>query len=296
MKTKIKFIAIYLVAAFAAFSFSATDLLAQGKGKGKRGPAKRSIVQVKGDVYLFKNNFHHAMFVVTNDGIVVTDPINAGAVGWLKAELKKRFNKPVTHMIYSHFHGDHNTGGQAWGGGLEIISHENTKGHVAAGRANTAMPTKTFKDTMTFSTGGKTFELKYLGKGHSDDLITTVVRPENVAFVVDAVSPKRLPFRDFARTDIGGMINQIKVIESLDFDILAPGHSVVATKQDATDMRVYTEKLMAAVTKELKAGKSEAEILQSVKMEEYKGWGAYKPFLPLNIKGMIRWLKANGKV
>ena len=48
---------------------------------------KRSIEPVTDDVYRFQNNFHNAMFVVTDDGIVVTDPINADAVAWLKGEL-----------------------------------------------------------------------------------------------------------------------------------------------------------------------------------------------------------------
>jgi glyoxylase-like metal-dependent hydrolase (beta-lactamase superfamily II) len=72
--------------------------------------AKRSIEPVTGDVYRFQNDFHNAMFVVTEDGIVVTDPINAEAVAWLKDEMAERFDKPVTHMILSHTHGDHASG------------------------------------------------------------------------------------------------------------------------------------------------------------------------------------------
>lgn len=282
----IRSIGLPVLVIFAVVGMVSADAQAQG--------AKRSIEQVKGDVYLFHNNFHNAMFVVTNDGIVVTDPINAEAVGWLKAELKKRFNKPVTHMIYSHSHGDHNSGGQAWGSGIEVIGHENVSKNIGPGQ--TAAPTKTFKDSYTLKTGGKTFEVKFLGVGHGDDLSAIVVRPENVGFVVDAVSPGRLPFRDFPRTDIGGLINQIKTIEGLNFDVMAAGHSKVGKHSDARDTRVYIEKLMAAVTKELKAGKSVDDVVKSVKMEEYKDWGAYKNFLEPNIRGMAKWLKESGKV
>lgn len=283
---------IFALPAFAAVAAVTLALVANDA----QAQAKRSVEKIKGDVYLFRNNFHNAMFVVTGSGIVVTDPINADAVGWLKRQLKKCFNKPVTHMIYSHFHGDHNSGGQAWGGGIEVIAHARTKEHVAAGRANTAMPTKTFTDAMTFSTGGKTFEVKFLGKGHSDDLSAVVVRPENVAFVVDAISPKRLPFRDFPGTDIAALIDQIKTVESLNFEILAPGHAGVGVKKDATDMRIYIERLMGAVITELKAGKSENDFLKSVKMEKYKSWGSYVNWLAPNIRGMIRWLKESGQV
>jgi len=270
-------------------------ILSAGMSAAGAQDANRSITHIKGDVYRFQNNFHYAIFVVTDAGIVVTDPINADAVNWLKAELAKRFDKPVTHMVLSHFHADHASGGEAWGD-IEVVAHENTKKHVAAGRVKTAMPTKTFSDAHTLTVGNKTLELTYLGVGHSDDLIAMVVRPENVAFVVDAVSPKRLPWRNFPRTDIGGMINQIKAVEALDFEILAPGHSVMGTKQDATDVRVYVETLMAGVKKGLNEGKSVEDLLATDLVTSYKDWGAYDRFRELNMRGMARWLKESGQV
>ena len=270
-------------------------ILSAGVSAAGAQDANRSITQIKGDVYRFQNNFHYAIFVVTDAGIVVTDPINAEAVTWLKAELAKRFDKPVTHMVLSHHHADHASGGEAWGD-IEVVAHENTKKHVAAGAVKTAMPTKTFTDTHTLKVGNKTLELTYLGVGHGDDLIAMVVRPENVAFVVDAVSPKRLPWRDFPHTDIDGMINQIKKIESLDFEILAPGHSVMGTKQDATDVRVYIETLKAGVMKGLNEGKSVEDILATDLVASYKDWGAYDRFRELNTRGMARWLKESGQV
>ena len=37
----------------------------------------REIVQVADDLYRFRNNNHYAVFLVTPDGIIATDPINA---------------------------------------------------------------------------------------------------------------------------------------------------------------------------------------------------------------------------
>jgi glyoxylase-like metal-dependent hydrolase (beta-lactamase superfamily II) len=250
--------------------------------------AKRSIEPVTGDVYRFQNDFHNAMFVVTEDGIVVTDPINAEAVAWLKDEMAERFDKPVTHMILSHTHGDHASGGQGWGD-ITVIAHENAKKHVEAGDVDTAMPTETFSDSHTFSIGGKDFELTYLGNGHGDDLIAVVVRPEDVAFVVDAVSPGRLPYRDFAGADIDGYLDQIKAVEALDFEIMLPGHSRNGDKQDATEARIYQEKLRDGVKAALAQGKTEEEIIASDLMSEYSDWLAYNEYRDLNIQGMVRW-------
>jgi glyoxylase-like metal-dependent hydrolase (beta-lactamase superfamily II) len=275
-------------------ALGAAIALAAGSAQAQDQEAKRSIEPVTGDVYRFQNNFHNAMFVVTEDGIVVTDPINAEAVAWLKDELAARFDKPVTHMILSHSHGDHASGGQGWGD-IEVIAHENAKKHVEAGDVDTAMPTETFADSHALSTGGKDFELTYLGEGHGDDLIAVVVRPENVAFVVDAVSPGRLPYRDFPGADIDGYIDQIKAVEALDFEVMLPGHSRNGTKQDATDTRIYVEKLRDGVTAALAQGKTEEEIIASELMSEYADWLAYDQFRDLNIQGMVRWLKETGR-
>ena len=134
--------------------------------------------------------------------------------------------------------------------------------------------------------------MKYLGPGHGNDLSAVVARPENVVFVVDAISPNRLPYRNFPHTDIQALIDQIKTVEALDFDIMTPGHSVNGTKQDATDTRIYIETLRNRVKREMDGGKSLEQIKTSVTMDEYKNWGAYSRYRPLNVEGMYSWLKS----
>jgi len=251
--------------------------------------ATRAIEHVAGDVYRFQNNFHYALVVETDVGVVVSDSINLDAARWLRAEIEERFGKPVTHLIMSHSHADHASGGETFADTAEIIAHANF-----SKSDNPLEPTITFEDDLLFESGGKTFELQYLGPGHGDDLIVTIVRPENVAFVVDAVSPKRLPYRDFGTTDIDGLIEQIRTIESLDFEILAPGHSILGSKQDATDARLYVEELKAAVEAGLGDGKTVDELVETIDLTAYADWAAYDDFRDLNIRGMAAWLEAQG--
>ena len=121
-------------------------------------------------------------------------------------------------------------------------------------------------------------------------MVVSIVRPDNVAFVVDVVSPGRLPWRT-STAGINGMIEQIGVVESLDFDILLPGHAKMGTKADATQAREYLEELRAKVQAELDAGKSAEEIIASVKMPDYADWANYEEWLPLNIEGAISALQ-----
>ena len=60
---------------FAAVCLAAA-LLAPGT---LHAQAKRAITHIAGDLYRFQNNFHYSVFLVTPDGVIVTDPINAEA-------------------------------------------------------------------------------------------------------------------------------------------------------------------------------------------------------------------------
>ena len=70
------------------------------------------ITKLADDVYLFRHQSHQAIFVVTPDGVVVTDPISLEAATWLKSEIARMTDQPVRYVIYSHHHNDHITGGR----------------------------------------------------------------------------------------------------------------------------------------------------------------------------------------
>ena len=92
----------------------------------------REISQIAGEVYRFRNQNHYSVFAVTPAGIIATDPINAEAAQWLKAELQRRFNRPVKYLIYSHDHADHIAGGEVFADTATVIAHENAKAAIMA--------------------------------------------------------------------------------------------------------------------------------------------------------------------
>ena len=266
--------------------------LAVSLGSASAQDIKRSITKVSGDVYRFQNNFHFSLVTVTSAGVVVVDPIHAEAATWLKANLSQITDKPITHLIYSHSHGDHASGGTVLQkGGALVIAQENAPDAIDG-----VAPDIRFSEEMDIRVGGKTFELTWLGEGHGQDLIAVVVRPENVAFITDAAAPKRLPYRDFPRSDIDVWISQIETIESLDFDIMAPAHGNVGTKLDATDARVYMLQLRDQVLRGLRAGKTTDELAVSVTMDAYKDWGSYANWRELNVRGMAKYLMETDQV
>lgn len=247
----------------------------------------RSLEQVAGDVWRFTNASHSSAVVVTGDGVVVTDPINAEAAGWLAAEIAERFSKPITHLVYSHSHDDHASGGTAFGDVL-AIAEANAPTEIDGVEIDQriAAPTE-------IEVGGKTLELVPLGPGHGSDMLAMVVRPENVAFVVDVVSPGRLPYRDMPGADLDGLASQIDRVGTLDFDILLPGHANLGDKSDVTEAAEYLAWLRDEVQAGLDAGKSPEEIAAGIDWAPYASMAMVEEWGPLNVEGMARWLGSN---
>jgi glyoxylase-like metal-dependent hydrolase (beta-lactamase superfamily II) len=266
---------------------------------GRRGPGsawcavQRAISRIAGDLYRFQNQFHYSVFLVTPDGIIATDPIDAEAARWLKQALAERFpGKPVRYLVYSHSHADHVSGGEVFADTATVVAHDNARARILDERVPTAVPELTFTDRMTLRLGGKAVELIHFGPSHTGNLVVMRFPEERTLFVVDIVAPGRLPYQYLTDADIDGWIDTLRAIEGLDFDIVAPGHSRLGGRTDIVEYRSYMELLRARVEAQRLAGKPLAEIRRSVTMPEFSGWGAYADWLEMNVEGMYRYLEA----
>ena len=251
-----------------------------------QGAAKRAITNITGDLYRFQNNFHYSVFLVTPDGVIVTDPINADAAKWLKAEIKKRFDKPIRYLILSHDHSDHSAGGEVFADTATVIAHENAKATITGEKRPTAVPDVTFSDTMTVSLGGKDVELTYIGAGHSDNLIVMNFPAERTLFAVDIVSVRRVAYKTLSDSYFPGWIDSLRRIEAIDFDILAPGHGPLGVKADVMENRGYMGALYSGVLNGLRKGETLESLKTNLTLDKYKDWGRYKEWRPLNIEGV----------
>jgi glyoxylase-like metal-dependent hydrolase (beta-lactamase superfamily II) len=269
------------------FIFLVSITLISGPGLAQNKPT-RNITHITGDLYRFQNNFHVSVFLVTSEGIIVTDPIDKDAAAWLKAELKKRFDKPIKYLIYSHDHRDHIAGGEVFADEATVIAHENAKETIVGEQRPTAIPEVTFSDHLTIELGGKTVKLTYVGRCHSDNMIAMHFPAERAVFVVDFISVKRLPYKDLPDAYFPDWIDAVKVVEAIDFDILIPGHGPVGVKADATEHRQYIQALYGAVLKAARAGMTLDEMKETITLDQYKHFGQYDNWLGLNIEGMYK--------
>jgi len=248
------------------------------------------ISQIKDNIYRFSTGHYHSVFMVTEAGILVTDPINPAAAKYLKSTLAERFEVPIKFMVYSHNHVDHTSGGDVIANeGVQVIAHEYAAQDLAWTRASTALPDVTFKDALTIDLGNSQVQLRYHGPNNGRGSISMRFMPANVVHVVDWIVLGRMPYQDLPGYDIHGMIHSTReILAAEDFDVFVGGHAETGTRADVVAYLGYLEALYEAVRDGMLAGKSLERLQAEISLPDYQHLTMYDEWLPLNIAGVYR--------
>lgn len=243
------------------------------------------------DVYLYRHQAHQAIFVVTPEGVVVTDPISAEAATWLKSEIAKLTTQPVRYVIYSHHHNDHITGGSMFADQALFVSHQAARRKILeAGDPSTPVPQLTFTDRMTIDLGGKHFELIYTGRNHSDNSLVVLLPQNKLLFAVDFIPVETVAYRALPDGYPDEWIDSLKQVERLDFETLVPGHGKIGDKRHVGLFRDYLETLRAAVSEQIQTGATVEDAKRTIRLPQYEQWYGYKDWFGENVEGMYRYL------
>jgi glyoxylase-like metal-dependent hydrolase (beta-lactamase superfamily II) len=259
-------------------------------------PPLFSTTKVEGTdgVYIFRYQGHQAMFVVTPEGVIATDPIGErrpAAAAYI-AEIRKITQAPIKYVVYSHGHYDHIAGGKPFKDlGATFVAHWRTKTLLDARNA----PDIVSPDLVVTDSGGKlelggtTLELLYLGKNHGDNSLIMRLPKEKIIFVVDFLPLSGTQFRQMADTFVPEQEDTMKKILTMDWDRLIPGHPGAGGRQTGTkdDVKAdldYVLDLSAAVKAAVDAGKSYNDAIKDIKLPKYENLAGYQQNLAGNIE------------
>ena len=134
------------------------------------------LTRIAENVYVFRSVNHQALFIVTPEGVIATDPIgqtNPSGPQLYRAAIAAVTDQPVRYVVYSHDHQDHNEGGAVFAGEAQFVAHRLAAEKIAARpdsqEGRSPVPTVLVDDAMTLELGGERVELLYLGRNHSDN-------------------------------------------------------------------------------------------------------------------------------
>lgn len=249
-------------------------------------------IEALGDnLYRFIDERHRSVFLITDEGALITDPMNRKAATWLKAEIKKRFSTPVKYVVYSHNHGDHIYGSEVFDDGKTIfVAHELTKQDILNTASAAVVPDITFQDELVINIGSQHVRLNYHGPNDGRGSISMLFEEQKLLFVVDWIVIGRMPWQKLWSYDIQGMINSTKKVLQYDFSTFVGGHADTGDKKSVKRYLRYLESLYSQVSVGINQGKSLQDIQQSTDLSEFKDLRNYKAWIPLNIEGVYERL------
>lgn len=202
-------------------------------------------------VYLFRwfKGFYLSLFLVTGEGVVATDPIDAAAARAYRQAIRSVTDAPIRAIIYSHDHRDHIVGAAELSETAEVFAHPNAKTRIERRKdRDIRVPQTLISDGDVLQFGKHKIEARYFGPNHSDSNLAMVTETGNgrLLVFVDTVEPGVAPYRDLPDTDFAGTIDSLKAAETLDFKRVIGGHCGPEKREWVTWYREYLEDLRDA--------------------------------------------------
>lgn len=256
----------------------------------------RALTQVKGNLYRHTTGpglaVHSGLVLITKEGALVIDPAMTCTAGWLRDEIRKRFNVGVKYVVYTHGHADHVSGGQIFQkDGAIIVANQRAIEPIVGEKIPTAIPDRVFDKDMTITLGGETVLLHRVAPSHSDSMIMVLFPKYKALQCTDVCESKSMPYNDFLDFYYPGWIETLDWVAQQDVDFIDVGHYSPATKPDEAALRAYMIDLHQQVLDLVRAGQSWDQLYRNVRFSgEVRKWTAFDTMHTLNVAGMYRWV------
>jgi metallo-beta-lactamase superfamily protein len=291
-----------VIALWMLTAFTAIPAIAQPTPPLPQSVAE--LVRVRDDVYAFRYLNHVALFVPTDEGVVLVDPIGGGgnpqAPIALKGAIASITDQPVKWMVYSHSNADHATGGAVFSETATFVSQANAKSRIEARNdPTTPVPTVTFEQMMPIDLGGKHFELHADAITPQDDYLIFAYPDQKLIMTVDQGRVRTIAFGQIQGASPERMVEWLDWVDrTVDFDNFLSGHgpaaNIIGDRQDLRDHRQYYIDLMAAVKDAQASGLANdseemSNAVRTALQPRYGTWSNFQNGLAGNITGVLRW-------
>jgi cyclase len=220
---------------------------------------------------------------VTGNGVVLVDTKLANWGQTILDKVKTVSDKPVTHIINTHTHGDHTGSNDFFPASVEIVAHANVPASMqkmeqfSDPAKKHALPDKTYTDKLTVLGGNEAIDLYHFGPAHTNGDTFVVFRNLKVMHAGDVFPRKSTPFMD--RNNGGNGVAYPETVAKAvagvkDVDTVIPGHSAVTTWAAFVEYGEFLRTYVDEVKKAKQAGKSAEQVIAELKLpEKFKDYG-----------------------
>ncbi len=289
--TRIRFVCFYVFLAAAVMSLNGSLLSAQGQPD-----VPYQTIKVTDNVYIFQYGGSQSMFLVTPEGVIAADPLNAQASRVYLEEIRKITPEPVRYVVYSHHHLDHISGGAPFKeAGATFVAHRLAKAALLSlAVPDVVIPDLLVDDHAVLTLGGVRLELNYVGRNHSDNSLVMRVPDDGIIYAVDFLPIRELPFRNFPDSYLLEYFESIDRVLAMDWDRMIAGHSRqggIGTKDDIRGLKTYLDELFALVRTANAEGQCFDQAFEEIQLPSVATDWIRQEFLPGNIERMCYFFR-----
>ncbi|HBC2232873.1 TPA: VarG family subclass B1-like metallo-beta-lactamase [Vibrio cholerae] len=230
------------------------------------------------NTYWIGVNYYNATVVVNEDSVLLIDPLGDGRIDALFKGVQSITNKPITTIMYSHYHLDHLGGGNQL---VDLIKKNYPKVDKIRVIASQTVADKINQHAEVGENGVKTpkvpapndiydltkpqtvqfgsMKIKMMapkGSGHTPDNTMILIPSDRVLHFADMINPDQLPFYNFAGAEhFHGYEEDLQSLLSKPLskqgDFINGGHGNIGSKQDVKDLLEYIADIRTEVGKQL---------------------------------------------
>ncbi|MFP3873101.1 MAG: MBL fold metallo-hydrolase [Thiohalophilus sp.] len=238
--------------------------------------------------------------LIGDQGVVLVDTGFSDEIGrHLKETIAGITDKPVTHIINTHHHGDHILGNSAFPE-AEIISSKQCRelvekeGHNWIGilknmtgkehpdtrpiPAQTVYPQESRTDV---TLQGISMEFWVPAGSHTPGDMMVYLPQEKLLISGDILVQKMIP--SFVDAHVGSWIDTLAKIENRDIETVIPGHGPLMSRGDVKAMHRRMADLYAGIEEGYNQGLMDSEIRKSLDLSQWKKMKEFEGQMGINI-------------
>jgi glyoxylase-like metal-dependent hydrolase (beta-lactamase superfamily II) len=251
----------------------------QGRGGGGGGGGVGTIMKVADRLYMVPGAGGNTAVFMTANGVVLVDTKLANNGQAILDQVRSVSKAPITHIINTHTHGDHNGSNQFFPAEVEIVTHENTQANMQKmpvfqeAQNKHGLPDRTFRDRMTLLSGNDAIDLYYFGAAHTNGDAFVVFRQARTIHTGDAFANKGQPLIDLPNggSGIAYPDTLAKATSSIkNVDTVITGHIPAGPVkwQDFVDFAEFNRLFLDHARKSLSAGRTAEQAMAEFKLPE----------------------------
>ena len=267
--------ALVLLSVLGTGLLAMTVMGGQPPGPPLNFPPLGAAEKVANNLYTIPGQGGNSAVWVRGNGVLLVDTKVANNGTGLIEQIRKITDKPITHIINTHTHGDHTGSNDQFPAKVEIVVQENTRANMEkmdvfkseAGKVG--LPDRTYKTKLTLFSGKEAVDLYYFGAAHTNGDTLVVFRDVRVMHAGDMFAAKGLPLVD-ANNGGSGIAYPETIAKAVagihNVDRVITGHDAVMSWQDFIDYGEFNRRLLQHARTSLAAGKTPLEARADLKL------------------------------